>query len=241
MLKPVLEFPDSNSKANFVIPVGKNDDGRLISLDLLISRNLLVVYPNWMIGEISIIKLLLIDIISKNSPSACKLIISDIGEAGLEIFDGDPHLLTPVICEAERLIAAFNWVSKEVNKRSKMFLEFGVNSIEEYNAKAGYLAMYYLVVVTFDLGESMKICPGKFKDMIQLITKDASRTGVILVATTREPRNGITNNYQTKITYKAKDKVGVVNYLSPDMEKSKKFEVLEPDEVKLQAIKETWV
>ncbi|MFH2019167.1 MAG: DNA translocase FtsK [bacterium] len=123
----------------------------------------------------------------RNSPSELKLILVDPKRVELTAYNGIPHLLTPVITESERVIAALNWATKEMDKRYKMFAEVGARNIEEYNEFSGFTAMYYLVIVIDELADIMLIAPSKVEDLITRIAQMARATGIHLILATQRP------------------------------------------------------
>ncbi len=142
----------------------------------------------------------------RNSPSELRLILVDPKRVELTGYNGIPHLLTPVITEAERVISALQWATKEMDKRYKMFAEVGARNIEEYNELSGFTAMYYIVIVIDELADIMLFAPAKVEDLVTRLAQMARATGIHLILATQRPSvNVITGlikaNIPTRIAF----------------------------------------
>src|SRR4029077_6117654 len=77
----------------------------------------------------------LIALLFQNAPHELKFILIDPKRVELMPYDGIPHLLTPVITEAEKALQALRWAVAEMGRRLHRLSEIGVRTLEEYNAK----------------------------------------------------------------------------------------------------------
>jgi DNA segregation ATPase FtsK/SpoIIIE, S-DNA-T family len=218
-----LETSTHDSPSGLIVPIGVDKSGGGVSLDLPKLGSLLISHPEWMTIDTSIICKILDTVTTMNKPDELKLIICDVCNAGLTSYDGDEHLLTPVITPYDRVIASHMWAVKEINNRMKLLNEYGASNIEEYNKVAGFTAMNYLLIVDVDISEVVKFVPSKIYDLVCNIMEHARETGVVLVATTKHPRDSMSKLFETKISYKGNDEVGVVNYQSTDSDSSEKI------------------
>ena len=123
----------------------------------------------------------------RNSPSELKFILVDPKRVELTGYNGIPHLLTPVITESERVVAALQWAAKEMDKRYKMFSEVGARNIEEYNELSGFTAMHYIVIVIDELADIMLFAPSKVEDLITRLAQMARAVGIHLILATQRP------------------------------------------------------
>src|SRR4029077_18703530 len=71
----------------------------------------------------------------QNAPHELKLILIDRKRVELMPYDGIPHLLTPVITEAEKALQTLRWGGAEMGRRLHRFSEQGARNIDEYNEK----------------------------------------------------------------------------------------------------------
>lgn len=83
---------------------------------------------------------LLLSLVLRHRPEACRLILIDHSRAVLGGFDGLPHLFTPLIDDPVKSLRAINWAVKEMEERYRQLSRLGVRNIEAYNAKVGELA-----------------------------------------------------------------------------------------------------
>lgn len=195
-----------------IIPIGIDNTNSLVSLDLTKSDNCLIDYPGWMRSEQSIINLMVTKILSRNKPQEARFIMCDTNGSDLDKFKDIPHLLTPIITEPERFIAAYNWVYKETKRRIDLFEEVGATTIEDYNNFAGFTAMEYIVCVTTNIQDFIVVAPAKCRELIELSSTNARRTGIIIIASTSRPKDRISKSFNTRFTYIGDQEVGTVDY-----------------------------
>lgn len=223
MTETLLEPSTLVTMPNLVVPIGTDEIGAHINLDMAKCGNCMIDFPKWMTPNHDLVNNISATLLSKNVPQHLRFILVDQSEVGLNIFDGVTHLLTPVIKDTERVISALQWSNKEILKRMTMFEEVGVKSIEEYNQKAGFMCMEYICIVIFDLTAVMYVAPSKLEDLISQINIAGRQAGFVMVATTKHPRDRVAKNFLTKITYKGDDEVGIINYLQSRSDASEKI------------------
>jgi len=209
----LLETMTQDSPARLVVPIGTDASGESFCLDLPKIESLLISYPKWMTIDPTIIRKILDSTLVQNKPHEMRLILVDLCEVGLKSYDGIDHLLTPVIDQPERVISAHQWINKEIQKRMGIFAEMGVKTIEEYNLSSGFTALEYILVVDVDISEMVMVAPTWIYDNIEHIMLNARSTGIIMIATTKHPRDKMSKLYRNRITYSGDDEVGIVNYL----------------------------
>lgn len=212
MSETLLETMTRDSSSGLIVPIGTDLNGASVSLDLPKIESLLISYPKWMTIDPAIIRKIIDYTLLKNKPQELRLIVVDLCEVGLKSYDGVDHLLTPVIDSVERVIASHQWVNKEIVKRLDLFRQYNVKSIDEYNQVAGFIAMEYILVVDVDISELVMIAPSKIYDIMTTIMPSARKTGFIMVATTKHPRDLMSKLYKTRIAYKGEDEIGIVNF-----------------------------
>lgn len=223
MADTLLETMTQDSPDGLVVPIGTDVDGHDFSLDLPKIESLLISYPKWMTIDPTIISKILDCTLAKNRPDEMRLIIVDLCEAGLKSYDGIDHLLTPVIDATERLISAHQWIMKEITRRIDMLKQVGAKSIEQYNQMSGFTAMEYILVIDVDISEAMMTAPSKIYDQMFNIMPNARKTGFIMIATTKHPRDLMSKLYKVKIAYKGNDEIGIVNYQSDTNNENQKI------------------
>ena len=121
------------------------------------------------------------------SPQEVKLILVDPKRVELTQYNGIPHLLTPVIIEPEKVIAALKWAIAEMERRYKLFAEKGMRNIDGYNELSGFQELPYIVIIIDELADVMLFAPSEVEDTITRIAQMARATGIHLIVSTQRP------------------------------------------------------
>lgn len=123
----------------------------------------------------------------RTTPSEVKLILIDPKRVEFNQYAGVPHLHTPVIVEKEKIIAALEWATREMDQRYKMFAQVGARNIEMYNEISGFQALPYIVIIIDELADIILFAPARVEDAICRIAQMARATGIHLVIATQRP------------------------------------------------------
>lgn len=138
-------------------------------------------------GKSVLINSFITSLLFRASPSEVKLILVDPKRVEFTIYNGIPHLLTPVIVEPEKILSALKWATSEMDRRYKLFAERGVRNIDSYNELSGFQAIPYIVVIIDELADLMMFAPVEVEDAIARIAQMARATGIHLVIATQRP------------------------------------------------------
>lgn len=138
-------------------------------------------------GKSVCINSIICTLLFRNSPQELKFILVDPKRVELTIYNGIPHLLTPVIHESERVIAALQWAVQKMDGRYKMFAEVGARNISEYNELSGFTAMEHIIIIVDELADIMLFAPSKVEDLITRLAQMARATGIHLILATQRP------------------------------------------------------
>ncbi|HLO14370.1 MAG TPA: DNA translocase FtsK [Anaerolineales bacterium] len=123
-----------------------------------------------------------------NTPNNLRLMLIDMKRVDLNVYNGIPHLVVPVIVEVEQAVGALRWVSQEIDKRYHMFAEIGARNITDYNAHmevANGKKMPFLVVVINEFANLMRTAPNEIEQIITRLAKIARNTGIHLILVTQ--------------------------------------------------------
>ncbi|MFH2085658.1 MAG: DNA translocase FtsK [bacterium] len=205
-LYEIMNHPDmKKEKSRLAVGLGLGVSGLPAIADIKKMPHVLVAGSTGS-GKSVCINAIITTLLMRNSPQELRFILVDPKRVELTGYNGIPHLLTPVITDTERVIAALQWATKEMDKRYKMFAEVGARNVEDYNEQSGFTAMEYIVIVIDELADIMLTAPSKVEDLVVRLAQMARATGIHLVIATQRPSvNVITGlikaNIPTRIAF----------------------------------------
>ncbi len=134
-LREMLENETYESaEAKLPLALGKDIGGAPIIVDLSRMPHLLVAGTTGS-GKSVAINTMIMSLVYKLTPEECKFIMIDPKMLELSVYDGIPHLLTPVVTEPGKAVVALKWTVKEMENRYRLMSNLGVRNIEGYNKK----------------------------------------------------------------------------------------------------------
>lgn len=134
-IRDLLESNEyKNSKAQLPIIVGSDIAGEAVIADLAKMPHLLVAGTTGS-GKSVAINTMITSLLYKMTPDQCKFIMIDPKMLELSVYEGIPHLLTPVVTEPLKAITALKWVCREMEDRYRIMASLGVRNITGYNEK----------------------------------------------------------------------------------------------------------
>lgn len=185
-LREVLEsatFNKMQSKLRFAF--GKDVAGKPICADLTAMPHLLIAGTTNS-GKSVLVNAILTSMLLNNSPDDLRLVLVDPKRVELTGYNGIPHLLAPVVVDADRVGGALQWVLREMDSRYKRFSAAGVRNIVEYN-KQNEDHLPYLVVVIDELADLMMLARDETERSITRLAQLARATGIHLIIATQRP------------------------------------------------------
>ena len=123
-----------SSKAKLALTLGKTINGEAVIADLAKMPHLLVAGTTGS-GKSVAINTMILSILYKMSPEECRLIMIDPKMLELSVYDGIPHLLTPVVTDPKKAVVALKWTVREMEQRYKNMSKIGVRNIDGFNTK----------------------------------------------------------------------------------------------------------
>ncbi|MPQ43674.1 FtsK/SpoIIIE family DNA translocase [Clostridium tarantellae] len=182
------EFEENNFKV--ACALGKDITGKCIVTDLSKMPHVLIAGATGS-GKSVCINTLIISILYKYSPEDVKLLMIDPKVVELSVYNGIPHLLTPVVTDPKKAAAALNWAVNEMTRRYKLFADNGVRNVDSYNSMAdkGIIEekLPYVVMIVDELADLMMVCPHDVEDYICRLAQMARAAGMHLVIATQRP------------------------------------------------------
>src|ERR1700716_3040088 len=134
-LRELLTVKDGNeSVAKLPLCLGKNIGGESIIVDLARMPHLLIAGTTGS-GKSVAINTMILSLLYRLRPDQCRLIMVDPKMLELSVYDGIPHLLTPVVTDPKKAVVALKWAVREMEERYKKMSKLGVRNIDGYNAR----------------------------------------------------------------------------------------------------------
>jgi DNA segregation ATPase FtsK/SpoIIIE, S-DNA-T family len=134
-LRELLSVKDGNeSVAKLPLCLGKNIGGESIIVDLARMPHLLIAGTTGS-GKSVAINTMILSLLYRLRPNQCRLIMVDPKMLELSVYDGIPHLLTPVVTDPKKAVVALKWAVREMEERYKKMSKLGVRNIDGYNAR----------------------------------------------------------------------------------------------------------
>ena len=134
-LRELLVAKEFNeSVAKLPLCLGKNIGGESIIVDLARMPHLLIAGTTGS-GKSVAINTMILSLLYRLRPDQCRLIMVDPKMLELSVYDGIPHLLTPVVTDPKKAVVALKWAVREMEERYKRMAKLGVRNIDGYNAR----------------------------------------------------------------------------------------------------------
>ncbi|MCK0196233.1 DNA translocase FtsK [Ancylobacter sp. 6x-1] len=128
------EFELAAAKAKLAIALGKTIGGEPVIVDLARMPHLLVAGTTGS-GKSVAINTMILSLLYRHRPEQCRLIMIDPKMLELSVYEGIPHLLTPVVTDPKKAIIALKWAVKEMEDRYRKMSRLGVRNIDGFNAR----------------------------------------------------------------------------------------------------------
>ena len=171
------------------------------------------------------INALIHSILFRSSPDEVKLILVDPKQVELKVYEGIPHLLTPVVTDVKKAANSLNWAVREMTERYKMLASAKVRSIDQYNAYVKSLTptsvdsvqainrpLPYIVIIIDELYDLMAAVAREVETAIARLSAMARAVGIHLILATQRPsRDVITgvikSNLPSRLAFQVREKL----------------------------------
>ena len=183
------EFGTSKSAVSFA--VGRDISGSAIVGDIEKLPHMLIAGTTGS-GKSVCMNSLIISLLYKSSPEQVRLIMVDPKMIELNVYNGIPHLLIPVVTDPKKAAGALQWAVGEMMNRYSKFRDASVRNISEYNAYVeqheGMKKMPQVVILIDELADLMMVSAKEVEESICRIAQMARAAGMHLVIATQSPR-----------------------------------------------------
>ncbi|WP_028595521.1 FtsK/SpoIIIE family DNA translocase [Paenibacillus assamensis] len=189
-MREVMETPtfvDANS--NITIALGRDISGAPIIGNLARMPHLLVAGATGS-GKSVCINGIITSILYKAKPDEVKFLMIDPKMVELNVYNGIPHLLAPVVTDPRRASLALKKIVVEMEKRYELFSKSGTRNIEGYNNLVGddkEKFLPYIVVIVDELADLMMVAANDVEDAICRLAQMARAAGIHLIIATQRP------------------------------------------------------
>lgn len=191
-LKEILQSSEfQNGKYKIPLALGIDIGGKPIIADLTELPHLLIAGATGS-GKSVCINNIILSIIYKLNPEVVKFLMVDPKRVELNIYNGIPHLLMPIVTDTSQAIKVLNWTISEMEKRFKKFAEVGVRNLDGYNEYVINInndtdPLPYIIIIIDELADLMLSSPAKAEESLCRLAQMTRATGIHLIIATQRP------------------------------------------------------
>ena len=252
-----------NTKKPLMVALGKNVSGQAVSASIGDMPHLLIAGSTGS-GKSVCINAIISTLLITHAPEQLRFLMIDPKMVELTSYNGIPHLIAPVVTDFEQVVGALAWITREMERRYKLFAAIGSRSIGGYNRKVGAKGerLPYLVVVIDELADLMMMAPDEVERHICRIAQMARATGIHLVIATQRPSVDVVTglikaNFPTRIAFAVTSQIdsrvildtpgaekllgkGDMLYMAPDSAKLARLQGCFVSDVEIHNIVQFW-
>jgi S-DNA-T family DNA segregation ATPase FtsK/SpoIIIE len=208
-LRGVIEtnvFQKLKSRSKLTLALGKGAGGEAAAADLSRMPHLLIAGATGS-GKTVCLNSTICCLLVHNIPNDVKFIMIDPKRVELTVFNGIPHLATPVIVDTQKAIGILRWLNQEMDKRYQQLATVGARNIESYNKnKNGEERLPYLVLIIDELADLMMAGFDEVEHTLCRLAQLARAVGIHLIVATQRPSVDVVTglikaNFPTRISF----------------------------------------
>ncbi len=225
-LRDVIESETfAKAKSRLTLAMGKDINGRIVTADLASMPHVLIAGSTGS-GKSVAINAMIMSLLFRTTPAEVRLILVDPKRVELGMYEGVPHLFTPIITEAKLAANALRNAVREMERRLKLLASRSVRNIDQYNAKlseTGMASLFtdageeetplpYIVIIIDELADLMMLDRANVEESITRLAQMARAVGIHLILATQRPSVDVITglikaNVPTRISFRLASKV----------------------------------
>ena len=223
-LRDVLESETfGKSKSRLTIAMGKDINGRIVTADLASMPHVLIAGSTGS-GKSVAINAMIMSLLFRTTPSQVRLILVDPKRVELGMYEGVPHLFTPIITEPKLAANALRNAVREMERRLKLLASRSVRNIDQYNKlfEGAMPSLFdegeneeplpYIVIIIDELADLMMLDRANVEESITRLAQMARAVGIHLILATQRPSVDVITglikaNVPTRISFRLATKV----------------------------------
>ena len=197
----IASFPKDKLNNKLMVALGKDIMGNAKYFEINKTPHLLIAGATGS-GKSVCINTIVGSILMRAKPDEVKLVMIDPKKVELGIYNGIPHLITPVVTDPKKASIALQRVVREMERRYDLFSDSKTKNIETYNDKIRkdnekrsedekIALLPYWVVIIDELADLMLVCSKEVEDSIMRITQMARAAGIHLIVATQRPSTNV--------------------------------------------------
>ncbi len=197
-LRDVVECESfAQSKSKLAIALGKDINGRIVTADLASMPHVLIAGSTGS-GKSVAINAMIMSVLFKSTPEQVRMILVDPKRVELGMYEGIPHLFTPIITEAKLAANALRNAVREMERRLKLLAANHVRNIDQFNKLFEHGSEYlfedvsqeplpYIIIIIDELADLMMLDRSNVEESITRLAQMARAVGIHLVLATQRP------------------------------------------------------
>ena len=223
-LRDVLESETfARSRARLTLSMGKDINGRIVTADLAAMPHVLIAGSTGS-GKSVAINAMIMSLLFRTTPSQVRLILVDPKRVELGMYEGIPHLLTPIVTEPKLAANALRNAVREMERRLKLLASRSVRNIDQYNKlfESAMPSLFddaedseplpYIVIIIDELADLMMLDRSNVEESITRLAQMARAVGIHLILATQRPSVDVITglikaNIPTRISFRLATKV----------------------------------
>lgn len=213
LLRDILETKEyHDEKSPLKLALGKDLTGETMVTDLTKMPHLLIAGTTGS-GKTVCINCIIASILFNASPEEIKFLMIDPKRVELMMFEGIPHLCSPIVTNAKKAAVALSWAVNEMDRRYDVFASHGVRNISAYKDKVkNGENIPYIIVIVDELADLMIVAQQDIEGLIMRLAQLSRAAGIHMILATQRPSvNVITGvikaNFPARISFKVASKV----------------------------------